>query len=112
MSKEIRFWGKATKYFEFTNFYMRKIKMDSVIWPSSEHYYQALKFDKYPEIMDEIRLTYSPSSVYKLANVKYKSKIRNDWNEVKIDIMRKCVFEKFNQYEDLKNCYWTQMMQY
>lgn len=101
MQKEIRFWGKNSKYFEFTNFYMRSIQIDNILWPSSEHYYQANKFIQ-KEIINEILSQKYPMAVYKLANVTYKNNIRENWNEIKIDVMRKVLREKFSQHEDLK----------
>ena len=102
MTNEIRFWGKRTKYYEFTNFYPINVLIDNQVWPSTEHYYQATKFHKYPEIIKEIKSTPQPFQVYKLANGKYKNNIREDWNDVKLDTMRTCVDAKFNQNNDLK----------
>lgn len=99
--KEIRFWGKNGVYFEFTNFYIRPVKIDDNIWLSTEHYYQINKFTD-PEIIKEMKNVRLPKDIYNLANVKYKSKIRKDWSQVRLDIMRKAIYEKFNQNSDLK----------
>lgn len=101
-TKEIRFWGKGSKYFEFTNFYIRPVKIDNEIWLTTEHYYQASKFINHSEIMQEIKGIKLARDVYTLANIKYKSKVRPDWNDVKVNVMRKAVYEKFSQNNDLK----------
>lgn len=102
-NNEIRFWGTNSKYFEFSNFYLRKVVLDDIEWPTSEHYYQAQKFIANPDIIYKILKEPYPYMIYKMANKIYKDKQRQDWHEVKIDIMRKVVLAKFTQHEDLKN---------
>lgn len=45
----------------FSNFSPHKVDIDGKIWPTSEHYFQAMKFPDYPEFQEEIRLAKSPA---------------------------------------------------
>lgn len=52
MCNIIRFYGKTTnsKYWPFSNFYCAPfIDSNNIIWPTTEHYFQAMKF--LPEIL-------------------------------------------------------------
>jgi len=103
--KEIKFYYHTMPYYEFTNFWLAPVNIDNKIWPSTEHYYQAQKFiGPHEDIQEKIRLLPTPSEVYKLANSRNgteKDKIRKDWNEIMVDVMRKAVRAKFEQHPDL-----------
>jgi ribA/ribD-fused uncharacterized protein len=103
----IEFYEKNDPYYEFTNFYQGKqINLDGKLWPTSEHYFQAMKFigpNSY--VQEKIRTTPSPRDVFTLANGRtgtYKHLIRPDWDSVKDTIMYQVVFCKFSQDEQLK----------
>lgn len=118
----------VTNYFEFSNFYPLDppVKIDSKEYPTTEHYYQSMKFlSEEPtkdqiEYAEEIRKCSSPlhafylgrkyvnpqytqrNSIQPILN-KYKSvRMREDWNEIKNNCMRKAVYQKFYQNEKLK----------
>jgi len=40
----IKFYSRRQGYFEFTNFYLAPIMLDGKEYPTTEHYYQSLKF--------------------------------------------------------------------
>lgn len=63
---------------------------------TSEALYQALRFPNNPEIQIEIVLEKSPMTA-KMVSKKYIEKTRNDWENVKIDIMRWCLRVKLAQ---------------
>jgi len=83
--------------FEFlSNFYMRKLTYDKLVWQSSEHAYQAAKTNKYREklkILDAI----TPGRAKRLGQ---KVTIRADWDDVKLQIMEDILKEKFDIYKD------------
>ena len=68
---------------------------------TSEHYFQAQKFygTEYVEI---IRLLDNPMKAAKMGRNR-NLPIREDWEEVKDDVMRKAVYAKFSQNIELKN---------
>ena len=70
-------------------------------WMTSEHYFQAQKFygTEYVEI---IRLLDNPMKAAKMGRNR-NLPLREDWEEVKDDVMRKAVYAKFSQNIELKN---------
>ena len=51
----ILFYDDYKPYYEFTNFAKISFTLDGHHWPTSEHYFQAQKFEGYPRIQNEIR---------------------------------------------------------
>lgn len=62
------------------------LRVNGVIIPSAEALYQACRFPLFPEIQKEIIEQNSPMTA-KMISRKYASKTRQDWEEVKYDIM-------------------------
>ena len=99
---KILFYSRKAPFFELTNFYPSPILIDSKLWPTTEHYFQAMKFPDDPEFQEKIRLEPSPGKMKELAWEKKFTEMRKDWESVKIGIMFKCCKEKFLQHENLK----------
>lgn len=99
MSEDIKFYSVGEAFGEFSNFAPYPIKLDGKMWPTSEHYFQAQKFndERYKE---KIRKTKPPMQAAILGRDR-KKKLRNDWNSVKINVMRKVLEAKFTQYDEL-----------
>jgi ribA/ribD-fused uncharacterized protein len=94
--KKILFYDKSKPYYEFTNFYPAPITVDGLPWPTSEHYYQAMKFtDK--NVQDAIRQSETPRGAFNEAQ-KNQDKVRADWHTVNLGIMKRGVWEKFTQH--------------
>ena len=92
----INFYKANDPYGVFSNFDTKHpFTTDGVFWPSSEHYFQAKKFagTPYEEI---IRTAASPAISAKLGRSR-EFPIRPDWEEVKDDVMRTALYEKFTQ---------------
>jgi hypothetical protein len=96
----IRFYRVGDDYGCFSNFAPYPIEVDGKRWPTSEHYFQAQKFLD-PERRECIRLTSSPMIAARLGRDR-KARLRQDWEQVKIDIMRKAVRAKFAQHEGVR----------
>ncbi len=93
MAKAIYFFSKSEKYFELSNFANDSFKVDGVSWPTMEHYFQAMKFigtDQY----DKIRNAVSPKQAKDLGQTRIVP-IREDWDNVKEEIMLNGLREKF-----------------
>lgn len=90
------------RYDEFSNFHMCRIWAEENYWPSSEHYYQALKFPGEPgnNIREAICQSSSPMESWQLGNSN-KCLLREDWEVVKLDMMHKANFLKFSQASHL-----------
>ena len=121
----IHFYGEKNAYGEFSNFYPSPITIDGVRYPTVEHYYQAQKFlgpDATPRSIEYAQLITNQSTPNKakvLAGQKVKGgykwvlelndairnysdvHIRSDWEDVKDNVMRKGVFNKFSQNQNL-----------
>ena len=81
-----------------SNFYAAPIFYDGKVWPTSEHLYQALKFNNL-KIQEMVRLKTSPGEAKKFARVLIR---RENWDDVKYDIMEQVVYLKFSQNVELK----------
>src|SRR5215467_9815298 len=100
MPDDIRFYRTADAYGFFSNFAPYPIAIDGQEWPTSEHYFQAQKFLD-SERRERIRHTPSPMIAARLGRDR-KARLRSDWEQVKLDIMRKAVRAKFTQHEDIR----------
>ncbi|MHA3916625.1 NADAR family protein [Halovulum sp. GXIMD14793] len=96
----IKFYRTRDDYGCFSNFSAHPIELDGKIWPTSEHYFQAMKFEGHPD-MEEIRLTGSPMKAAKMGRDRSRP-MRADWDKVKDDVMRKVLKAKFEQNLDAK----------
>lgn len=63
------------------------IVINGIFIRSSEALYQAMKYTNYPEIQMEIINQTSPMTA-KMISKKYKEYIRNDWENIKVPIMK------------------------
>ena len=96
----IKFYSTKNAYGEFSNFTSFPFVLDGVQWPTSEHYFQAQKFDD-DAYREKIRTTKSPMIAARLGRSR-RVPIRPDWESVKVDVMRKAVEAKINAHEELK----------
>jgi ribA/ribD-fused uncharacterized protein len=96
----INFYSARDEYGEFSNFAAFPIALDGKTWPTSEHYFQALKFLD-DAIQETIRQAKSPMIAARMGRDRAKP-LRPDWETVKDDVMRTAVRAKFTQHEELK----------
>lgn len=97
---QILFYHEEDGDFEFTNYYERDIVVDGQVWKSVEHYYQAEKTLD-PTYKQRIHDAAIPDDAKMLGNAP-ECVIRPDWNTWKLMAMRKALFAKFTQHEDLR----------
>jgi len=98
--KTINFYSTTSTYGAFSNFARYPIRLDNKLWPTSEHYYQAQKFTD-PAYQERIRKAITP----KLAATYGRNpdvQLREDWEQVKNDVMLKVLLAKFTQHETLR----------
>jgi ribA/ribD-fused uncharacterized protein len=100
MPETINFYSVSDDFGCFSNFAPYPIKLDGKTWPTSEHYFQAQKFEDEGH-REAIRTTKSPMIAARMGRDR-KKKLRRDWESVKIDIMRRAVQAKFEQHEDIR----------
>ncbi|WP_221934358.1 NADAR family protein [Aliiglaciecola sp. M165] len=97
----IRFYKVGDDYGEFSNFALYPISLLGMQWKTSEHYFQANKFTDptlFQSVMDA-KTPHEAASIGRSPN----NKLRDDWESIKIDIMREAVTAKFSQNEKLRN---------
>jgi len=95
MIDEIQFYEPNDDFGFLSNFALATIKIDSVKWPSSEHYYQAQKFND-PQLQDSIRQASTPDKAFSLSR-EYAQFVKSDWMAVRDSVMRDVVMKKFSQ---------------
>lgn len=100
MTEPIKFYSTADEYGEFSNFAPYPIVLDKRTWPTSEHYFQAMKFRDKGE-QEQIRKARSPMIAARMGRDR-KRKLRRDWESAKVNVMRQAVMAKFTQHEDLR----------
>jgi ribA/ribD-fused uncharacterized protein len=96
----IRFYGVNDEFGEFSNFSPHPISLDGERWPTSEHYFQAQKFED-PAVRKRIRQCRSPMDAALMGRDR-KLKLRRDWESVKDAVMHKAVTAKFSQHVDMR----------
>ncbi len=96
----INFYSVSDEFGQFSNFAPFPINLDGMLWPTSEHYFQAQKFED-EAYRQKIRKTNSPTQAAQLGRDR-KQKLRRDWEGVKDGVMRKAVTAKFMQNEELR----------
>ncbi len=111
----ILYFGRDRAAFRFlSHFHPSQIALDGADWPTVEHYYQSQKsFD--PDYRAAIRAAEHPGQAKRYAASptlprrfskdswfkKHGITPRSDWNEVKLDIMRRADRAKYTQNADL-----------
>ena len=96
----LNFYSVKDPYGEFSNFYRFPIIVDDVLWPTSEHYYQAHKYTD-PEIMEKVRAAPTPMAAALLGRDPNIPK-RADWDTYKDIAMEVAVRAKFSQNQYLQ----------
>jgi ribA/ribD-fused uncharacterized protein len=100
MSRQvIEFYSVTAEYGELSNFALYPIKLRGKLWPTSEHFFQAQKFENRAD-QEEIRAANTPMLAARMGRDR-KRKLRRDWERVKVGIMREAVEAKFRQHKEL-----------
>ena len=96
----IYFYSTREPFGEFSNFSRHGIEMDGQWWPTTEHYFQAQKFEN-PVYRETIRGAKTAKQAAELGRSRAMP-LRADWEEVKEDIMYQAVRAKFTAHPALK----------
>ncbi len=100
MPEAIYFYSVGDEYGEFSNFALYPIRARKKLWPTSEHFFQAMKFSDAKE-QEKIRRANSPMLAARLGRDR-KKKLRRDWESAKVGVMREALMAKFRQHEELR----------
>lgn len=97
----IYFYRTSGAYGCFSNFYPSPIVVGGKEWPTTEHYFQAMKFKGTP-YEEEIRNLATPMIAAAAGRDRTKP-LRKDWEEVKDNVMYMALFAKFTQHANLRS---------
>ncbi|MCD0461427.1 NADAR family protein [Roseiconus lacunae] len=100
MNQPIKFYSTGDEYGEFSNFAAYPIRIGNRIWPTSEHYFQAMKF-KDKKDQEQIRKANSPMLAARMGRDR-KRTLRKDWESAKVNVMHEALVAKFTQHEELR----------
>lgn len=84
-------------YFFLSNFFLAKVEFDWLVYPSTEHAYQAYKST---DPVVRYKFTTIPTAG-KAKRYGREIAMRLDWEEIKDNVMYNIVFAKFSQHKDL-----------
>ena len=97
----IKFYKTNDEYGEFSNFSKHGFNLDGKYWATSEHYFQAQKFEDLA-LQEEIRNAKTPMEAAILGrNRNYP--LRKDWEDIKDSVMQKAVLQKFTTHVELRH---------
>lgn len=97
--KTIRFYKEFGEYGYLATYSNHGFFKDGIYWKTSEHYYQAQKF-----VEPEVKLKIANAKTPKIASTIGRDRnlnLRNDWEEIKQNIMYDAVYFKFKQNKDI-----------
>jgi len=80
------------EYRFLSNFFPSEIVIGGILFPTNEHFYQAMKTNDYKQML-VIAKAKSPGEAKKLGRI---VKIRDNWEDIKEEIMWVGLWEKFN----------------
>lgn len=95
----IQFYDEAQPFGWCSNFASVALVIDGQLWPTTEHYYQAMKYEGTP-YAETVRLAHSPM-VAKTLTRDPMHPPRADWDQIKDQVMLTAVRAKFRQYPHL-----------
>lgn len=99
MEPRIRFYSVNGEYGELSNFAPYPITLRGKRWPTTEHFFQAQKFEDERD-REAVRRASTPALAASMGRDR-KRKLRRDWESVKVSIMREALEAKFRQHLDL-----------
>ncbi|KIG14846.1 GTP cyclohydrolase II [Enhygromyxa salina] len=98
MTERLQFYRQDDLLGEFSNFSSHPIELDGQTWATTEHYFQAQKFED-PKLREQVRLAPGPGPAAKLG--RRLPGLRSDWEQVKEAVMLDALRAKFDQHPRL-----------
>lgn len=95
----INFYLTKDPYGFFSNFSRHPVTLKGKVWPTSEHYFQAMKVEGHPD-EEEIRNAKTPGDSARMGRDRSRPR-RADWDDIRNDVMREVLYAKFTQHPDL-----------
>ena len=95
----IYFYRIQEEYGAFSNFSRHGVELDGAWWPTTEHYFQAQKFED-ESYREKIRLAETPRIAADLGRSRAVP-LRANWESVKDDVMYRAVLTKFQMHAEI-----------
>ena len=95
----VKFYKTSDEFGEFSNFAAYSFSLNGKVWPTSEHYFQAMKF-KDKKDQEEIRKAKSPMLAARMGRSR-KRTLRKDWHSARENVMYEALKAKFTQNPEL-----------
>ena len=96
----IKFYSISDVFGEFSNFAAYPITLKNKRWPTSEHYFQAMKFASLAD-QNEIRKAKTPMAAARKGRDR-KRTLKRNWESIKDNVMREALLAKFTQHKMLR----------
>ncbi len=96
----IKFYSISDTFGEFSNFAAYPITLKNKRWPTSEHYFQAMKFASLAD-QNEIRKAKTPMEAARKGRDR-KRTLKHNWESIKDNVMREALLAKFTQHKMLR----------
>ncbi len=96
----VYFYSTQDKYGCFSNFSRHGFELDGKYWKTSEHYFQAMKFEG-TKFEEKVRIARSPKGAANLGR-RRDFPLRKDWETIKDDVMRRAVLKKFQTHDEIR----------
>ncbi|HLY26082.1 MAG TPA: NADAR family protein [Aggregatilineales bacterium] len=96
----IYFYSLHDEHGCFSNFSRHGFELDGLYWPTSEHYFQAMKFAGTVHA-EAVRTAKTPRQAAEIGRDR-KRPLHSDWEQVKDDVMRRAVLRKFESHADIR----------
>lgn len=104
INDHVFFYSTKGPYGCFSNFSLHPIMVDKKRYKTCEHYYQSCKFVPTDLLYaNKIANAKTSKEAALLGRDKSRKLIRPDWEEIKIDVMRKALTHKVEQHADVKD---------
>ncbi|KAL0490867.1 GTP cyclohydrolase [Acrasis kona] len=100
MKEVINFYNQKDAYGCFSNFSAHSFELEDKHWMTSEHYFQAKKFEG-TQFEEDIRNAETPGISAKMGRSRWFP-LRADWEHVKEDFMYRAIHAKFTQNDDIR----------
>lgn len=97
----IYFYHTKKEYGSFSNFSRHSVVINDKKWPTSEHYYQAMKFES-EDLQEQVRALSGPGEAADMGRDR-SLPLKKNWSKDRDVVMTEVVRAKFSQHEDLKN---------
>lgn len=98
---QIVFCRHDQPYYEFSNFYISPIIYNGKRWRTTEHLYQAMKFED-ENIQEKIRSCASARQAAKLGRSYIQGQLRANWDDIKYGVMKDIILCKVKQHPRIK----------